>query len=164
MTGTPTQHEVRTPAPAGDHRLGQARTEVLAEMARADAKAGALLTVLGLPLAILIAAVPGRSLPAAVLGMVAAGTAGLAVAMSLALAVIRPRLGGATHGFYLHWATCTTAHEITTGLTDDRSAAHIALLSRMVRRKYKLLRHAIDITAGALGALFLALVMALVLS
>ncbi|MFF3726843.1 Pycsar system effector family protein [Streptomyces erythrochromogenes] len=164
MTANPTPEEVRTPVPASDHRLGQARTEVLAEMARADAKAGALLTVLGLPLAILIAAVPGRGLPAAALVMVAVGTAGLAVAMSLALAVIRPRLGGAMSGSYLHWATCTTAHEITADLTDDHSAAHIALLSRMVRRKYTLLHYAIDITAGALGALFLALVLALVLS
>ncbi|MFF4392952.1 Pycsar system effector family protein [Streptomyces sp. NPDC001552] len=147
-----------------ESRLNQARTEVLAEMARADAKASALLTVLGLPLTILIAAVPGRGLPVAALVLVGLGAFGLAAAMAMALLVIRPRLGGSPRGSYLHWATCAGAEGVTADLTEGRSADHVAFMSRMVIRKYKTIRHAIDTTAVALGLLLLALLTALVLA
>ncbi|MFE3996528.1 Pycsar system effector family protein [Streptomyces goshikiensis] len=144
-------------------RLLQARTDVLAEMGRTDAKSGALLTVLGIPLAVLIAAVPGHDLPVAATVLVGLGAAGLAAAMLLALAIILPRLGGDAHGSYLHWATCTP-EEVTADLAVDRSAARLVALSKVATKKMRTLRVAIFLTAGALGALALALALAVTLA
>ena len=58
-----------------DARLDAATHTVLAEISRTDAKAGVLLTAFSLPLAALVAAVPGRALP--VLAAVLVGTADL---------------------------------------------------------------------------------------
>ncbi|MFD6113875.1 hypothetical protein ACFWG0_27730 [Streptomyces yangpuensis] len=76
-------------ATATEARLAQARTEVIAEMGRTDAKASALLTVLSLPLAVLIAAVPGHDLPVAATVTAGIGAATLAAAMLLVLRIVR---------------------------------------------------------------------------
>jgi hypothetical protein len=47
-----------------DARLDAATSTVLTEIARTDAKATTLLSAFSLPLAALLAAVPGRNLPA----------------------------------------------------------------------------------------------------
>ncbi|GHB31180.1 Pycsar system effector family protein [Streptomyces chryseus] len=141
-------------------RLLQARTDVIAEMGRTDAKASALLTVLGIPLAVLIAAVPGRNLPAAAVGFVGIGATGLAAALLLVLAIVLPRLGGDTRGSYLYWATCTP-EEVTADLAVDRSAERLVTLSKIALKKMLALRVAIFITAGALAALALALAITL---
>ncbi|MFD3700692.1 Pycsar system effector family protein [Streptomyces sp. NPDC058646] len=150
-----------TPADTTTARLTQARTEVIAEMGRTDAKASALLTVLGIPLAVLIAAVPGRDLPAAAAVLVGLGVAGLAAAMLMVLAIVLPRLGGDTRGSYLHWATCTP-EEVTADLSVDRGAERLVALSKIALKKMRALRIAIFTTAGALGALALALAVTLV--
>ncbi|WP_455355975.1 hypothetical protein [Streptomyces sp. SYSU K217416] len=46
-----------------DARLDAANATVLAEILRTDAKSGVLLTSFSLPLAALVAAVPGQALP-----------------------------------------------------------------------------------------------------
>lgn len=150
-----------TPADTITARLAQARTDVIAEMGRTDAKASALLTVLGIPLAVLIAAVPGRDLPTAATVLVGLGAAGLAAAMLLVLAIVLPRLGGDTRGSYLHWATCTP-EQVTADLTVDRSAERLVTLSKIALTKMRALRVAIFTTAAALGALTLALAATLV--
>ncbi|MFE5543577.1 Pycsar system effector family protein [Streptomyces sp. NPDC056534] len=151
-----------TPADtATSARLLQARTDVIAEMGRTDAKASALLTVLGIPLAVLIAAVPGRDLPAAATVLAGLGVAGLAAAMLLVLAIVLPRLGGDARGSYLHWATCTP-EEVTADLAVDRSAERLVVLSKIALKKMRALRVAIFVTAGALAALALALAVTLV--
>lgn len=136
-------------------RLAQARTEVIAEMGRTDAKASALLTVLSLPLAVLIAVVPGHDLPAAATVAAGIGAAALAAAMLLVLLIVRPRLGGDVSGSYLHWATCTP-EQAAADIASDRSAERIVILSRIAARKFRALRLAIDITAGAVALLVLA--------
>ncbi|MFC6364347.1 hypothetical protein, partial [Nonomuraea thailandensis] len=50
-------------AAADDARLLQAGTDVVGEIARTDSKASALLAAFGIPLAVLVAAVPGHELP-----------------------------------------------------------------------------------------------------
>ncbi|MFI0062490.1 hypothetical protein [Streptomyces virginiae] len=77
-------------------RLLQARTDVIAEMGRTDAKASALLTVLGIPLAVLIAAVPGRDLPVAATVLAGIGGGGPPPARRPPRARRPPPPGGAT--------------------------------------------------------------------
>lgn len=141
-------------------RLAQARTEVIAEMGRTDAKASALLTVLSLPLAVLIATVPGHNLPVAATVAAGIGAAALAAAMLLILLIIRPRLGGDVTGSYLHWATCTP-QEAAADIASADIAERIVVLSKIAARKFRALRLAIDITAGAVALLVLAGIIAL---
>ncbi|WP_331735290.1 DUF5706 domain-containing protein (plasmid) [Streptomyces goshikiensis] len=136
-------------------RLAQARTEVIAEMGRTDAKASALLTVLSLPLAVLIALVPGHDLPGAATVAAGIGAAALAAAMLLVLLIVRPRLGGQVGGSYLHWATCTP-QEAAADIAAYRSAERIVVLSQIAAKKFRALRLAIDITAGGVALLVLA--------
>ncbi|MFJ4866158.1 Pycsar system effector family protein [Streptomyces sp. NPDC088748] len=160
------QQDTQQPLPQAvgtEARLTQARTEVIAEMGRTDAKASALLTVLSLPLAVLIAAVPGRHLPVAAAVLACIGALALAAAMALVLLIVRPRLGGNTTGSYLHWANCTP-EEVTADVAVDRSAERVAVLSRIAASKFRALRLAIDITAGSLVLLALALTAALTLA
>ncbi|MFD4412439.1 hypothetical protein [Streptomyces sp. NPDC058475] len=63
-----------------DARLDAANATVLAEISRTDAKSGVLLTSFSLPLAALVAVVPGHDLPAAVGLLVGAGAIGLITA------------------------------------------------------------------------------------
>ncbi|WP_431776504.1 Pycsar system effector family protein [Streptomyces cucumeris] len=149
----------RRAATAGAH-LQQARTDVTAEISRTDSKASALLTAFGIPLAVLVAAVPGHDLPTASAILVGIGALGLVAAMLVVLLVVRPRLGGNVRGSYLHWATCTP-EEIRADVTVDRTAERIAKLSQIAAAKYRALKLAIDITAGALVVLLLALAVAL---
>ena len=72
-----------------DARLDAATRTVLAEISRTDAKAGVLLTSFSLPLAALVAAVPGRVLPVLAAVLVGTGVVGLAASMLLALASAR---------------------------------------------------------------------------
>ncbi|MFI5987298.1 Pycsar system effector family protein [Streptomyces sp. NPDC051555] len=141
-------------------RLLQARADVIAEMGRTDAKASALLTVLGIPLAVLIAAVPGRNLPTTATVLVGIGAAALAAAMLLVLGIVLPRLGGDTRGSYLHWAKCTP-EEVTADLAVDRSAERLVALSKIALPKMLALRVAIFITVGAFTAFALALTVTL---
>ncbi|MEZ3182956.1 hypothetical protein KYY02_31150 [Streptomyces pimonensis] len=143
-------------------RLDAAITTVLVEIGRTDAKAGILLTSVSLPLAVVVAAVPGRSLPTVAAALVAAGAVGLVAAVLAVLAVVRPRLDGAQRGSYLHWCRCTP-EEVLQDLEspDDGQAAHLVRLSQIARRKYAGLRIAIDITAVSLVVLVLALLTAL---
>jgi len=66
--------------------------EVASEIARADSKAAALLAALGLPIAVLAAAVPGRDLPLAAGICITAAALTLAAAMGLTLLALRPSL------------------------------------------------------------------------
>ncbi|MFD4178154.1 Pycsar system effector family protein [Streptomyces anulatus] len=147
---------------AADAKLQQARTDVVAEISRTDSKASALLAAFGIPLAVLVAAVPGRDLPIPAAILVGLGAVGLVAAMLVVLLVVRPRLGGNTRGSYLHWATCTP-EQVRTDLATDLTAERIIRLSQIATAKYRALKTAIDITAGALVLLVLALATALVL-
>ncbi|GAA0454298.1 Pycsar system effector family protein [Streptomyces olivaceiscleroticus] len=145
-----------------DARLDAATDQVLTEISRTDSKASVLLTAFSLPLAALVAAVPGRDLPAPAAVLIGAGTVGLVAAMLVVLVVVRPRITGHAPGSYLRWAECATEDEILQDLTTAESrASQVMRLSRIARKKYKGLRVAGDITAAALIVLALALLTAL---
>ncbi|MCC2278905.1 DUF5706 domain-containing protein [Streptomyces sp. ET3-23] len=144
-----------------DDQLASAHAEVMAEIARTDSKASALLTALGIPLAVLVAVLPGHELPLA--GTVLAGiaVAGMVAAMLATLLVLRPHIGNATRGSFLHWAECT-AEEVLADLAVDRRTAQLVVRSQIARRKFAALRTAIHITAGSVAVLALALLASLV--
>ncbi|MFE7620177.1 Pycsar system effector family protein [Streptomyces sp. NPDC057496] len=144
-----------------DARLDAATTTVLAEISRTDAKSGVLLTAFSLPLAALVATIPGRRLSGLAAVLTGIGTLGLVAAMLVVLVAVRPRLGGAARGSFLYWSLCT-ADELRDDLTatTDR-AEHVIQLSRIARKKYRGLRAAVDITAASLFALALALLASL---
>ncbi|MFK0113959.1 Pycsar system effector family protein [Streptomyces sp. NPDC091217] len=144
-----------------DVRLDAATTTVLAEISRTDAKSGVLLTAFSLPLAALVAAVPGRPLPGPSAVMVGLGTVGLVAAMLVVLVVVRPRLRGTAGGSYLYWSLCTPEQVVDDLQEPKNQAEHVIHLSRIARRKYRGLQVAIDITALALITLAGALVAAL---
>ncbi|MFD9819082.1 Pycsar system effector family protein [Streptomyces violascens] len=144
-----------TPATATDEQLNQARTDVIAEIARTDNKASALLAAFGIPLAVLVA-MPGRQISTAAAVLVDLGAVGLVAAMLLVLLVIRPRLGGDVRGSYLHWATCTTPEQIAADLAVDRRAERIIALSQIAKTKYRALHTAIITTSAAIVVLALA--------
>ncbi|MEW1723867.1 Pycsar system effector family protein [Streptomyces sp. NPDC093109] len=133
-------------------RLDAALDITLAEIGRSDTKAGNLLGALGLPLAVLVAVVPGRDLPAAAAVLAGTGTIGLIAAMLIVLLVVRPDITGRPRGSYLYWADCTPA-EVVEDLTHDHRAEHLVQLAILARAKYRALRWAIHVTAAALLAL-----------
>ncbi|MCX4482233.1 DUF5706 domain-containing protein [Streptomyces cellulosae] len=145
-----------------DTRLDAATTTVLAEISRTDAKSGVLLTSFSLPLAALVAAVPGKTLPGLSAVLVGVGTVGLVAAMLVVLLAVRPRLGGAARGSFLYWSLCTADEVLADLQAPTDRAAHVVHLSRIAKRKYKGLRLAGDITAAALVALAAALLTALI--
>ncbi|MFE7113100.1 Pycsar system effector family protein [Streptomyces sp. NPDC057600] len=144
-----------------DPRLDAATTTVLAEISRTDAKSGVLLTAFSLPLAALVAAVPGKPLPGLSAALVSVGAVGLVAAMLVVLLVVRPRLGGAARGSFLYWSLCTTDELLADLEAPADRAAHIVHLSRIAKRKYRGLRLAGDITGASLVALAAALLTAL---
>lgn len=147
-----------TPTP---EQLAQAAVDAQTEITKADAKAGALLAAIGLPIAVLTAVLPGRDLPIAAAVIAAAGAAGLVTALIAALLVIRPRLGGRPAGSYLRWADATPT-AIAGDIARTNKLSRIAVLSRIAARKQRMLRIAVDIAAGSLAALVAALLITLV--
>lgn len=145
-----------------DARLAAATNTVLAEISRTDGKSAVLLTSFSLPLAVLVGAMPGRTLPGTSAVLVGLGTVGLVAAMLVVLIVVRPRLGGAARGSYLYWALCTPEEVVEDLLDPGNQAAHVAHLSRIARRKFRGLQVAIDLTSIALITLVGAMLTALV--
>ncbi|MGI5262454.1 Pycsar system effector family protein [Streptomyces angustmyceticus] len=145
-----------------DARLDAATTTVLAEISRTDAKSGVLLTAFSLPLAALVAAVPGHPLPGLSAALVGIGAIGLVTAMLVVLVVVRPRLSGAARGSFLYWSLCVSPEAVVEDLRNpgDR-AGHVIRLSRIAKRKYRGLRLAGDVTGVSLVALAAALIAAL---
>ncbi|MFJ3673651.1 Pycsar system effector family protein [Streptomyces sp. NPDC090106] len=142
--------------PAAHEGLTQARADVIAEIARTDTKAGALLAAFGLPLAVLVGTLPGRHLDPIAAILVGLGAVGLVAAILVVLASVRPARAGRPRGSYLHWAACT-AEEVIADVTVDQRAERIVTLSKVAERKYAALRLAIDITSASIVLLVLAL-------
>ncbi|MEU9535872.1 Pycsar system effector family protein [Streptomyces sp. NPDC048213] len=151
-----------TPDSTLDARLDAASTTVLAEISRTDTKSGVLLTSFSLPLAALVAVVPGYALPPVVGILIGVGAIGLIAAMLVVLVVVHPRLAGAGRGSYLYWSLCTPDDLVKDLQTPDDRVAHVIHLSRIARRKYAGLRLAGIITGVSLVALGAALLAALV--
>ncbi|MFE1075160.1 Pycsar system effector family protein [Streptomyces sp. NPDC058783] len=151
-----------TPDSTLDARLDAANATVLAEISRTDAKSGILLTSFSLPLAALIAVVPGRDLPPVVGLLVGVGAVGLIAAMLVVLVVVHPRLSGAARGSFLYWSLCSPEDLVKDLQAPDDRVAHVIHLSQIARRKYVGLRLAGTITGVSLVALGVALLAALI--
>jgi hypothetical protein len=136
-------------------RLGEAVRRVLGEIGRTDGKAGILLAAFSFPLAVLLAAVPGRGLPTHATVLIGLGTAGLVAAMLVVLFVVRPSITGVRRGTFLYWARCTPQEAAAdVAAADSQSQAEdLVRISRIARRKFVGLRLAGDLTAAALTAL-----------
>ncbi|MER5873397.1 Pycsar system effector family protein [Streptomyces sp. NPDC002044] len=145
-----------------DARLDAATATVLAEISRTDAKSGVLLTAFSLPLAALVAAVPGKALPGLSAVLVGTGAVGLVAAMLVVLIVVRPRLAGHARGSFLYWSLCTTDELLADLEAPADRAAHVVQLAQIARRKYAGLRLAGDITSGSLVTLAAALLTSLI--
>ncbi|MFF9482998.1 Pycsar system effector family protein [Streptomyces sp. NPDC014733] len=144
-----------------DARLDAVTATVLAEISRTDAKSGVLLTAFSLPLAALVAAIPGKPMPGVSAVLVGTGAVGLVAAMLVVLTVVRPRLTGHPRGSFLYWSLCTAEQLLADLDAPTDRAAHVVRLSKIARRKYQGLRLAVDITAVALVALVAALLAAI---
>ncbi|MER6916087.1 Pycsar system effector family protein [Streptomyces sp. NPDC000594] len=142
-----------------DARLAAAIRTVIGEISRTDGKAAVLLASFSLPLAVLLAAVPGRSLPAYATVLIGIGTTGLVAAMLVVLFVVRPNLSGIRRGTFLYWARCTPqeAADDVGALGPDGQAEDLVRVSRIARRKFLGIRWAGDITAASLTALAIGL-------
>lgn len=119
----------------------------------ADQKANNLLTVFSIPLAVLIAAVPGHSLPPASTALLATGAAGLVAAMLIALYVLNPRLSGATRGGFLRLAQChpdNIPQELAAAARGNDDHAELVKLCRIARHKYRALQVGYATTAISL--------------
>ncbi|MDA5279947.1 Pycsar system effector family protein [Streptomyces sp. Isolate_45] len=138
-------------------RLEAASATVLAEISRTDAKSAVLLTAFSLPLAVLVASIPGRSLSGVAAALNAAGAVGLILAMLVVLIVVRPRLGRVLPGSYLYWASATPEEVIQDLQKPTHRVEHVMQLSSIARRKYRGLQIAIDATGASLVLLGLAL-------
>ncbi|GHC39588.1 hypothetical protein GCM10010507_11800 [Streptomyces cinnamoneus] len=134
------------------------------EIGRADNKATALVTALGILLSVIVAVAPGRSLPVLPAVLVALAAMGFVIAMVASLLAIRPTFGGSLPpaGTYLHWAACTSPEEVLEDLATDRRAERLLRRSQIARHKFRLLRLAVDLTAIAVFILATGLLAALV--
>lgn len=144
-----------------DAQYAQARTDATTEIGRTDTKAGAMLTALGIPLAVLVAVLPGKDLSPAASVLVALSGIGLVASMVMTLSVIRPNLGTGDcggRGSYLRWAECTTAAELAEDLTQDHRAERVITLARIAKAKHRRLRLAVDAMVITMVAFVAALI------
>ncbi|MFI9206404.1 Pycsar system effector family protein [Streptomyces sp. NPDC053048] len=152
-----------TTDPRLDARLAEADGTVHKEIERSEPKASAILSAFSLPLAVLVATIPGHHLPPAAAVLVAIGALGLAAAMIAVLLTIRPRITGAPRGTFLYWATLDPSRpqDLIDDLLDDHRAEDVIRLAKLAREKHRRTRLAINTTVAALVALDLALLAAL---
>lgn len=133
-----------------DANLNEALAHTTGEIARTDTKSGLLLTLDGLLVAAL--GLTGTDLHGLALVLAVVGAVALVGSVVLALLVIRPRLAGggiddrASFAFYADAAD----DAITAALSDDRRRTRLKALSRLARRKMRLLIVAGDAALAAL--------------
>lgn len=143
-----------------DNALDAALAEVRAEIGRAETTAGALLTGLGIPFAVLVATVPDKEIETAAAVLLGIAGTGLMAAMLVVLLVVRPHFRGGRCGTYRLWAECTPL-QLREDVATDRRAELIIELSQAAKRKYRGLRLSVDITAMSLTGMVIAMVLAL---
>lgn len=132
-------------------RIAVATATVRGELARAEAKASALLTVSGAALTVILAAQAVHRVPlvAAIVGGGAAVTTAAAIAL-LAL-VIYPRLAGGQGG-WLGYADLTgdqVRARAADGAVDD--ADQLAILAGLARHKFRLIGAAVVLLLVTVG-------------
>lgn len=145
-----------------DEKLKEARTDVITEFGRTDAKAAALVSAFGIPFAVLVAALPGRELNPVAAVLVGLGAVGLVAAIIVVLLAMRPPRVGRPRGSFYYWAACTTPQEVIADVVVDRRAERLIVLSSALDRKFAALRLATEVFGGSVVLLVLALIVGLV--
>ncbi|MGW2539667.1 Pycsar system effector family protein [Kitasatospora sp. NPDC001574] len=142
-------------SPDLNEALTRAHAEVTTELGRTEAKVAALLSALGLPLAVLTVVVPGRHLPAAVAVLLGLAGAGMMTGAVAALAALLPLgvTGSGVPGSFLRWAECDSSDHVLADLAVDHRAARLAGRARLLRRKFRLLRLAVQLGIAAVVVL-----------
>ena len=156
-----------TPEPTTPSDLPDAIAAAQAQMTRVDAKASMLLAgaLTSVSVGVALIAKTRFATPITIGAVITVALIGVAVAFLIT--AVRPALGG-NHGF-IRWANTpsTTALLADFARTDRETAAYHATtllsLSRSVRRKYLLIRHATDLLRAALVSAALTAALAAVL-
>jgi hypothetical protein len=137
-------------------------TLVQSELTRADAKASTLLALTGLATTATVTVLTGRAhLPTTALALGWTATGLLAAAMLLLTRAIRPDLRG-DYGF-MAWARIDPGR-LAARLRSDAAVERLsggdvyrlALLSRLARTKFRLIRGGVDLLAAAVTVLVIA--------
>lgn len=136
--------------------IGQVRDE----LRRADAKATALVSLVGALFAGEIALTSSGLVPAAQWLMWLASTP-IAGSVVLLLVTIRPYLGKGEPGSFLHAARSTPAEMVELAADRDTTPERLALtwvtVSQIARRKYQRIRAAVQLLLVGIGVLLVAL-------
>lgn len=155
-----TPNPAPTPVPEG---LSTARTQVTAELTRADAKATTLLSLVGVALAGIVA-LTGRPIPVAAEIAVWCSGAPILAAVLVLLSAIRPRLDNVVPGTWLYAAEHGPARLLTSLTTSDDSTATViahdlCTLAVIARTKYRRIKTAVTLVVLGLAVLTVALVL-----
>jgi hypothetical protein len=141
-------------ADRADQNLSDGLASVANEIGRTDNKASLLLAFNGAVIAGLAATI---NTPLPPLTRTAGALAALTLAASavLLLQVVRPRLAYRSRTGFLHWARCTPA-DIRAEIGTDHRAEHLQVLSVIALRKFRGLRHAVDLSLFSVVLLVIA--------
>jgi hypothetical protein len=152
--------------PSVPHSLSVAHGQVRDEIARADAKASTLLSLVGAALAGVVA-LTTRSVPVPATVALWCSVAPILASVLVLLSAIRPRLNtDPVVGTWLH-AAGVGASALLESYQDEGestvSAAHdVCVLARIARGKYVRTQHAVSLLVLGLAALVVALVLSVV--
>ncbi|MEU8828814.1 hypothetical protein [Streptomyces sp. NPDC048636] len=140
-------------------RLAVEIARAIEEGRAAEVKATSLLSALSLPLAVLVAVIPGHPLPSTASTLVGMSALGFVTALLIVLRATRARLGGPSRGSYLHWADSAPEEVLTEvmGQPPCGDAERLIAIARSTRRKHRLVRAANDLASLALLLLAAAL-------
>ncbi|MCX5529839.1 DUF5706 domain-containing protein [Streptomyces sp. NBC_00006] len=146
------------PAPSHDRtqdRIAATLTSLQSDMARAEGKASLLLALSGAVLVALVSTVKDLHLPAPAVAVGAVGGAALLASTVLLLLAVRPDLGGPG---WPSWSRLTR-EELNDCLARGYRVEHLRYMAALARRKFLLLRVAVDCLLGGLGLLAAAVVL-----
>ncbi|SOD67510.1 hypothetical protein SAMN06297387_13141 [Streptomyces zhaozhouensis] len=142
-----------TPQPT-DVQWTAAHESVTVDLTRVEAKAGAVLSAVSLPLAAAAVAAPALDLAGPALAMTLAGLALLAAAILLVLVVIRPAgmVGRPPGGSWLYWATVDDP-DIARDVATDHRALQLGRRARILAHKMRRLRQAVTLLIAGVAIL-----------
>lgn len=135
--------------PAAQDRIAATVASLQTDLARTDTKASLLLALSGAALVALASNAPDLhpTVPAAVVASLAA--AALLASTLILLLAIRPHLGG---NGWTTWSRLST-DQLRELLTSGYQVEHLRFMSTLARRKFRLIRIAVDCMLAGLGLL-----------
>ncbi|SOD67085.1 hypothetical protein SAMN06297387_12857 [Streptomyces zhaozhouensis] len=154
---------IRSIAQPTDDQWAAAHDAVSHDLARVEAKGGAILSAVSLPLAAAAVAAPALDLTGPALTLTLAGLTLLTTALLLVLVVIRPAglTGQPPGGSWLYWATASTP-DIARDVASDHRADQLGRRARLLAHKMRRLRQAVTLLISGVVALAAAALLALI--